>query len=106
MHEETQKPGYDAQEPNNPDPGTAPPRGFKGFGRDVPGEELRGASIPTDRGASAFESAVSVGAEEAWNPFSPTELDPEVDPGLMIDRGDPFAPEGPSAASRRIYSHG
>lgn len=106
MQEETQNPGYDAQEPNNPpDPGAATPRGSKGFGRDLPGEEPRGASIPTDRGASAFESAGSVGAVGAWSPFSPAVLNPEVAP-MMIDRAEPFAPEGPSAASRRTYSHG
>ncbi len=50
-------------------------------------------------------------AQEPNNPpdpgaATPRGLDPEVNLDLMIDRAEPFAPEGPSAASWRTYSHG
>jgi hypothetical protein len=111
VQEETQNPGYDAagaQEPNNaPDLGASTPRGLKGFGRDLMGEEPTAAPTPTDhQGASAFEPAASVVAEEAWGPFSPTELDPQVAPALIINRTELLWSEGSSAASLGTYSNG
>jgi hypothetical protein len=111
MQDETQIPGAAAQESNNvPDPGaTASPGGSEGLGQGFSGEDPTAIPTPTIQGVSgvsAFEPAASVGAEEAWSPFSPTELDPEVAPALMIGRAEPLAPEGPSAASLRTYSNG
>jgi hypothetical protein len=111
VQEETQNPGYDAagaQEPNNaPDLGASTPRGSKGFGRNLMGEEPTAAPTPTDQRPGAFEPAASVGAEEAWSPFSPTELDPQVAPPVLtINRAELLWPEGPSAASLRTYSDG
>jgi len=109
VQEETQNPGYDAagaQEPNNaPDLGASTPRGSKGFGRDLMGEEPTAA--PIDQVDSASERDASVEAEEASSPFSPTYLAPEVAPvPMIIGRAELLWPEGPSAASLRTYSNG